>query len=413
VIFFENKKKSQDFLIILAIFLVSWFIYNFSNTSRIVPFGDHYVYLANAFLHGRVDMPDIPKNYVDIFNVDGRLVTILPPMPAILLAPFAFFFGKNVNQMLIVKLLAAVNIALVWMLLSKLKFKTNVKLFLTILFGFGTVHYFAAEIGTAWYFAHLTAVFFLLLSLLAFFGKKTYFFSGVLLGFAFLARDPLVLASLFFLSYIFLETKPFKILVDKKRILNAVLFLTGMSISLAGYFSYNNARFNNYFDNGRYRSYLFYTENNIKHNRLRIVVPDNFPHYQAFDFRNIPLHLDILLFKGPELMPNFPFFWPSPYGTSVLITSPLLLVAIFFVTKKKEVISSLTAALSIAVSIFFWYSQGWAQFGYRFILDYFLFLIIILAYKLASYKKIPLIFKVLLAYSVMVNFWGVWWWFVR
>jgi hypothetical protein len=405
------NKKGPDTLFILAIFLVSLLLYHFSNTNHIVPGGDHYVYLANAFLHGRVNMPDIPKNYVDIFNVNGRFVTVLPPMPAVLLMPFAFFLGINFTQLPIAQLLGAVNITLVWVLLSKLNFKTNIKLFLTILFGFGTVHWFATEIGTAWYLAHLTAVFFLLLSLLVFFGTKRYFFAGVLLGFAFFGRDSLLLGSLFFLTYIFLETEPFKILIDKKRILNLTLFFVGLSISLIGYFSYNNARFNNYFDNGRSRTYQYYMDMNIKHNLLRAIVPDNYPHFGLFDWRNIPLHLDLVFFRGPEIRPSFPFFSPSVYGTSVLLTSPLLLLAIFSLSRKKETIASWVGAIAIAVTTFVWVSQGWVQFGYRFILDYLPFLIIILAYKISTRISVKNI--VLLVWSIIVNFWGVWWWFLK
>lgn len=96
---------------------------------------------------------------------------------------------------------------------------------------------------------------------------------------------------------------------------------------------------------------------------------------------------------------------PSPFGMGILFTSPLLLLAIFSKIKDKLQLQILITVVLTMMPSFLHVMQGWVQFGYRFILDAIVFLMMILAI-LFKPTKLNLI---LIAISVIVNFWGVLW----
>jgi hypothetical protein len=66
------------------------------------------------------------------------------------------------------------------------------------------------------------------------------------------------------------------------------------------------------------------------------------------------------------------------------------------------------AALLVAGPSFIYYVNGFAQFGMRHALDFEPFLIVLMA--LAIPARVPLLAKGLLAWSVAVGWWGIWYW---
>ena len=198
----RNLIKIKPILIPLLIFIISLLVYHlvpqFSFWYR------HYVYLAKAFLNGRFDLQGFPNFYHDLIKIEGKIYIPFAPAPAFLLMPLVFIWGTEINQALFCQFFGALNVTLTWILLKRLKMPPTVTLFLTILFGFGTVHFYSAVIGTTWYLAHVIAVFFLLLALVETFGKKRFFFIGFLLGLAALSRETAILSTPFFLWALFL-----------------------------------------------------------------------------------------------------------------------------------------------------------------------------------------------------------------
>ncbi len=382
-----KKKIILSLLIFISTFLIYKFIY--PNPRN---WYDHYKYLAQAFLEKRVDVPNLPQFYHDKMEIGGKTYLPFPPLPALVLAPITYL-NSNVTQQQISILIGSFNVVLVFWLLLKF---TNLKnsLLLSIFFAFGTVSFWTSIVGTTWYFAHTVAVMFFLLSLIAF-KKKWLFFSGVFFSLAVLSRYPIFLGIIFYL----LELRK-----DKKGLIK---FLTGALLCVPAQFVYNYLRFGNFFQTGYLEVYRNYVGMNYPFTFLKLVRP-NFPNFGYMDPRNIPLHL-FTFFLMPPIVNlahlNLNSLIPSPYGMGIIFTTPLLLFALKPPFKSILERNLFLGALGISLIDFLHYAQGWVQFGYRFLLDFLPFLMIILALRFKP-KKL-LIF--LLVISIIVNTWGVLW----
>ena len=81
------------FLIIALIALLMFFI------SKGPPPGqNHFVYLADAFLHGRLGVSGGGTGLAEIVPFNGNYFVVYPPMPAVLLLPFVALFGTSFDQ---------------------------------------------------------------------------------------------------------------------------------------------------------------------------------------------------------------------------------------------------------------------------------------------------------------------------
>ena len=149
----------------LALYWVSnpehWNVYN------------HFVWQADAFLHGRAWFPypvyaggDLPENWYlqDVFPLtlpdgtpDGRVLLPFPPLPAIVLLPVVAVWGLAADQEAVAILLAAAGVGIAWWMLGGLRLRTPVRALATAVFATGTAWWWAATVGSTWYLAHLVA----------------------------------------------------------------------------------------------------------------------------------------------------------------------------------------------------------------------------------------------------------------
>ena len=111
-------------------------LFNQSNTPQ-------YVDLANAFLHGRIDLSPAPVNTYDLIYYQGHWYVPEAILPAILLLPFVALGGPGVSDILFGVLVGAVNVVLIYDLLGYLDLKNHPasRKWLTLLFAAGTVHW--------------------------------------------------------------------------------------------------------------------------------------------------------------------------------------------------------------------------------------------------------------------------------
>jgi len=164
---------------------------------------NHYVYLAEGWLHGRLALKGQPPNEndwakVDVFKLkDGREIrgtygsrtggpvdrfyplrgssftvnnddivsrnsiryVSFPPFPAVLMAPLVAIFGLEFNDVLFTALWAALNPLLLLLLLRDLRRRglskrTDVEdLWLVAMFGVGSVYYYCSVVGEVWFTA--------------------------------------------------------------------------------------------------------------------------------------------------------------------------------------------------------------------------------------------------------------------
>jgi hypothetical protein len=377
----ENWKQYAIPLLILGITFGAYFISN----STPQEWYKHYVYQAQAFLHGRADLQGFPSYYQDLANYNGKYYLPSPPVPAILLLPSVAIWGTGTDEVRISMLMGAANVALVWILLGRMSVKGWKQLLLTILFGFGTVQWAVAITGTTWFFAEIVAVFFVLLCLIEYFGRKRAVLMGFLLGLAALSRLPVVVGSIFFLVMLYKDggiRRPLK-------------FIAGLAVPLAFYGYFNYVRFGNPLQTGySMHCYASYFAADIQQ-------------YGMFNLHYIPKQLYTILLMPPDYISYFPFLKPNPAGMSILLTTP----AILYVVKAKFSESAnrwlLLAAAGILLPTILWFSTGWVQFGYRYSLDFMPFILILIASGMG--KTISKKMVALVAISVLVNLGGTLW----
>jgi multisubunit Na+/H+ antiporter MnhG subunit len=150
------------FFLILALGL-----YVFSNPSRYNLY-NHFVLQADAYIHGTFAIP-MPR-FQDVMPLPDRPgfgIIPVPPLPALLLVPLVLAQGVPADQGLLAVVLGAINVGLCWRMLTRVTENSGANLLATLFFAFGTVHWYAAMLGSTWFFAHVVAITFLLLAITA------------------------------------------------------------------------------------------------------------------------------------------------------------------------------------------------------------------------------------------------------
>ncbi len=377
-----------------AIFVGVTLLYYASNP-RLPDAYKHHVYVADAWLHGRLDVRGYPSHYHDWITVDGKVHSPFAPTPAILLAPFVWWWGTAFNMNAFSMLVAGLNAALCWLLLERVGVGPRRAALGTLVFAFGTVNWYTAIIGTTWFLSHLCTELFLLLALLEIFGRGRALLVGAAFGFAVLSRANVVSAMpalVLLLVHRHAARSGLLRFVDGRALGRAVLFGLGLALPAAIELGLNHARFGSPFDTGYGTAAQVYMANRA---------------HSWYDWRYLPRHLYVSLFKGWEYVDEFPFLKPSPEGLSVILTSPVLLYA-FAAPWREGTVRLLWLAVGLtAAALFPYFYQGWVQFGYRYLLDALPFLIILAATGMAGRSNRAVI--LLAQLSLLSNAVGVYW----
>jgi hypothetical protein len=426
-------RLGRSALVPIAIFLGSFAVYYLAATevfSHSPPFSEaggwykHYVYLAEAMLHGKLDVQGtgIPDFYQDIVTVGTEKYLPFPPVPAVLLMPFVAIWGTGTQEYTVSMLFGAVNVVIFWYVLRALKVSTFTQVLMVPFFAFGTVHFYSATTGTVWFFAHVVAVMFLLLAILTLLRGMNPIVPALFLGLAFLSRQTTILAAPFFMYVLYRENADVlsidaikTALKDRRTLVKLGTFVAPLVGFVGLSLVYNYARFDSFTETGYDEVYRSYAGNAYAYFQAAGgIAPDpvpNPPRFGLFDPRNIPLHIHALFMIPPNFYPDWSIFRPSPYGMSVVLTSPPFIFA-FLVKRKTELkLAAWVAIALICIPIFFHYSQGWVQYGYRFLLDFAPFLLVLTALGFddnasATGRRWQI---ALVVVSVIAGFWGRYW----
>ncbi len=463
---------------LIAIALV---VYTLSHPDR---FYNHFTWQAMAFLEGQAAIrypveatATQPGNayFQDVLPVvsnDGvaRGLVPFPPLPAILLVPFVALWGLNTDGQLIFAILGAIDVGIAWWVLGMLPIRTWVRFAVTVFFGFGTVFWYTAQLGTTWYQAHVLAVGLALaavgmairgdrsaafreddiedigadgsaavargrLSLGALVPDRRQFLAGLLFGLACTSRLTVVFAA------------PFFVFVGSggswgRRGWSAAL---GAGIPLAALAVYNLVTTGSLLHPGYQHLYEleagFYTPLNYHLT------------WSIEDIRYLPQNFQIMFLSTPVVLPDVvpaalgtggplctspdavrgwfnpdcPLVLPRDTGMSILLTSPAYLLILpalrWGYGHSRLVTGAAVAVLIIAIVNLMHFSQGWVQFGYRFSNDFVPWALLLVAIgleRVAVRAGRPGLFPIsarlalaasigLVVVSVVVNFWGVVW----
>jgi hypothetical protein len=432
-------------------------------------FYNHFVWQALAFLDGRaaIDWPvqgTFPHGnswMQDVYplsevtgdpSTPGALLPF-PPLPAILLTPFVAIWGLATDIRAVSVALGAADVGIAWWALGRLAVSRRVRLATTVFFAFGTVFWYAAQLGTTWFFAHVVAVTFALLAIGVALGAdgdavelveaapaprdlvrdalgavrrplglldRRQLLAGLLFGLACTARLTVVFGA------------PFLVLVGGggswlRRSVSAGI---GAAIPLGLLLAYNLATTGHVFHPGY--DYQYEKEAN-GYQALGYQ-----PEWGLEDPRYLPQNLGIMLLSTPAVMPahqpdvfggdgdpvctqpgdrrglfdpSCPLAMPRAIGMSLLLTSPAYLLAGWALLRGRSrlVAGAWLAVLAIAFVNLMHFSQGWVQFGYRFSNDFVAFALPLVAVGMSRRGGVGLLGFWLIAASVAVNLWGVIW----
>jgi hypothetical protein len=378
----------------LAIFLGTTLLLYASNP-RVPDAYKHHVYVADAWLHGRTWVQGYPPHYHDWITVDGKVHSPFGPTPAILLVPFVWWWGTAFNMNVFSMGVAGLNTALCWLLLRDVGVGPRRAALGTLVFAFGTVNWYTAIIGTTWFLSHLCVELFLLVALREIFGRGRSLLVGAAFGFAVLSRVNVATAApgvLLLLIDRQTARRGLGAFFGLEGLRRAVLFGIGLVLVLSIELGLNYVRFGNPLETGYGVAAKIYLASRT---------------HGWYDWRYLPRHLYVSIFKGWEWVDDFPWLKPSPEGLSIVLTSPILLYAFAAPWRERTVrLLWLTVALTVA-ALFPYFYQGWVQFGYRYLLDALPYGIILVALGLGHGRRAAITF--LLLCSALSNALGVYW----
>lgn len=385
--FIKNNWLFLLFLMALT-FLSSW-------VSRISPAPPqtNLVDLANAFLYGRSDLIQPVRVWNDYAVFHNKFFIHYGPLPGVLFMPLVFLFGLDFPQQIIIPLLSLITAIGIYKIMRNLDVVSPSALWLVTFFIFGTIYLILSLTTITSYNIQVLGLMFLVLAILEFTGRSRPFLIGLFLGLAGLTRAAIYPAILFFLlEFMFEKNKTWYYKLN--QILSLVAFPL---LSLIFWGFYNYPRFGNFFDTG----YGY--------------IPETYPgliaakEYGVFSLKHIPGNLYMLLFKGPEpirlenfsFVLKFPYLRASEWGMGIFFTSPVFVYLILAKLKERYVLSSLITAGALLIIPSTFYGMGIWQYGYRYALDIYPFLILILG---SIFKKeIPFLAKCLIVYGIIFN----------
>ena len=427
---------------------------------------NHFAWQAEGWLDGQfsirfpvVESADGPGNayFNDVIAVldesgapTGRGMIPFPPLPALVLLPFVALFGLAIDQTFLAIVIGALDVGVAFWLLGRLPVRPAVRNLLTVFVGAGAALWYAASLGSTWYFAHVVAVGLTLGAVgVALDGEARaqtradardgrrgtgrggapdagswtapwrwidgrQVAAGFLLGLA--ATSRLTVAFGF----------PFLVLVGgggwRGRGSSAAI---GMALPILGLLAYNLAATGTLF-NPVYEGLYRYEVG---------AYPDL--GYQAAwslqDIRYIPQNLGIMLAGLPTFLPpcdpgvartpwsaaGCSWVIPGQRGMSFLLASPAYLLALpaLGLLRDRRVVGAFVATAAIATVNLMHFSQGWVQFGYRFSLDFAPFLLVAVALGAERFlgpreeRRTGRLAVVagLVAASVAIEAWGIAW----
>lgn len=358
--------------------------------------------LAEAFLRGQLHLAAPPVNY-DLTNAGGRWYVPFPPLPALLMLPWAALVEPGeLNTVLFGAIVGAANVAAAFGLLQALSRRgwsalgVGGNLWLAALFGAGSVHWYMSTMGTVWFLGQICAVGFLLAGTWAAVAIGSPLLAGSLVAVAMLGRPNLALSL------------PLLLAVGAQHLRASPGGLTARGLGWWGarcvapmaaaaglLLWYNVARFGNPWDFG------YLTQNVARE------LTGDLRTYGQFHLHYVPHNLWAMLLAGPVWNASTREILPTIDGMSLLLTTPALIYLVDACRPSVLAAGAWAALLVLLIPLLTYYNTGWWQFGYRFSLDFMTPVLILLA--ATAGPRMSRRMRLLILLGIVVNAWGTWW----
>ncbi len=398
-IFDTIKKNYIVWLSLLFLFLAILFN-SFPNSAQ------HCFLLAKSFLKFKTYFLEMPfPNWSDTVLINNKHYWPLGPFPVLILAPFVYIgekIGIEFYQNYLNCLLGIAVFYLVFKISIKLSYSKIESTFWAFAFCFVSPFIGVFFMPGSWYYSQTTAVFLTFSFLFTYFYyPKKYWLMGTIIALLAATRPFSAMAcTLFILLHLIcikkISRKTFKDMI-KIFVFSPFPFIITLILF------YNKISFGNYFATG-------YTTQDLN-NSLDLTTARQ---YGLFNFKHIPGNLYYALINPPEpiyadeysKVLSFPYLKADRWGMSLFFVSPYLIYLFFIDYKEKLNKILLAVSLITFLPITMYYGIGVRQYGYRYALDFFpfLFLLLIIGYK-KNYVHINRTTKLLVIISAFINLW--------
>ncbi len=386
-----TRKSSRESV---GIFLVCALAYTIFLGSRIAdtptsaPVGSHYTHLGQSLLAGQLhNVGNRALGIDDEAFYGGKWYVSFPLFPAILLLPLTAAFGLQTPAPLVWALFAALGPALLYRSLSDFagsKRTAEELCWLVLLFAFGSPYFTAAVQGTVWFAGHLVTCVFLILYFSWARACRRPALAGAAIGCVLLTRPTAALAGVFFLHQLRTHRHNHRGLVR-----TAASFALPAALAAGVALVLNYLRFDHPLEFG--------------HRHLQIRWQARLETWGLFSFHYFERNLIAAFGLLPRLTQRYPFVIISTVGLAVWFTSPALLATSWSRPAGRERTGLVLAALAVSVPVLLYQSTGYEQFGYRYLLDVIIMLMLLIA---VGARPLSLPFRALTIWSVLVNAFG-------
>ncbi|MFN0245375.1 MAG: hypothetical protein ACKV2T_00620 [Kofleriaceae bacterium] len=345
-----------------------------------------------------------------------------PPFPAVLMLPGTIVAGKGANDVIPTLIIAALILPLSLLLLRRLaeaKLSTRTvadDLWLVATLAFGSVLFFSAVQGKVWFTAHVVGVALALVYAWASIEARHPIIAGLALGAAALTRTPMAFMFPMFLFEVWrmasrkvsdetvaklgegepeasasgrMNLRAGKAAVRRAMLRPLVRFAIPIACFAIAGMIYNYVRFESFTEFG--------------HSYLEVRQQAQIEQFGLASTKYLGRNLAVALALLPEPIPKAPWFQISGHGLALWFTTPLLLA--LFRPRDKTVLHLplYVTAAAVALPSLMYQNSGWVQFGYRFSLDYMVFLIMLLAIGGRPMRRFG---KALIVFGIVVNLFG-------
>jgi hypothetical protein len=400
----------------------------------------HYVYQADAWLHGQLAIDPPPDKGDDWAHVEtvvlddgsqvrGRRLSSrpafrtlagdelplarvrstaatttymsFPPLPALLMVPGALAGGRAGNDVFPTVLIAALCLPLLLLALERLgdagvaRRSRGEQLWLVALLAFGTVFFFSAVQGRVWFTAHVVGVALSLVYAWASIEARRPIVAGVALGLAAITRPPMAfMFPLFALEAWRMAGGLAAVRADRRAAVRALArrllpFAAPVALIAIAAAAYNVARFG--------------SPGEFGHSYLSVRQQAQIEQYGLFNYHYLGRNLAVALTLLPELVGRAPYVQVSGHGLALWVTTPVFLLLLWPREHHPVQRALWITVAAVALPSLLYQNSGWVQFGYRFSLDYTAFLVLLLA---ASGRRLGAASRGLIALGIAINLFG-------
>lgn len=347
--------------------------------------------VAQAFLAGRLHLVD-PIPWLELVpRAEGGWYSPFPPLLSLLLLPAAAL-GLVIDTNGLSALFGGLSVFLAWELLGHLAVERRARVGLTVAWALGSQVLWVASEGGQHLAPQMAAAALLLGSLVLAVQRRAAWLAGLLFAGAAAARLPVGLA-LPLLLYLYRPLEPgLGLPRPPVRMAPWLTFLVAAALPLALVALYNLARFG---------SPLEFGYGLIRDVEGRSVLDEPWYRHGIVSLAYLPQGLYTMLLRGFEWREAFPWLHPDMGGTSVLLTMPILWW-IFGARGRLALVAGASAVLVLLPSLLHG-NPGFAQVGYRYILDALPLLWLLLGLSLRDGLPRPAL--VALVAGTVVNVW--------